>query len=61
MMNKLRVIGVIVSLLYLPWSLYLTYLVLTHIGATELMWFLFWLMIPMAIFVGLLGKIISDE
>jgi len=58
---KLKVISLIVSLLYLPFSLFLTYNILLRVEATELMWFLFWMLVPWSIIVGILSKLADWE
>ena len=58
---KIRVASLIFALFYVPWSLYLYWLVLVKLGATELMWFLFWFSVPMAFVVAILGKLAEWE
>jgi len=60
-MNKAKVIGGIVGLLYLPLGFYLTYLTLAHINATELMWFVWIISIPMIIVVMLIQSVVREE
>lgn len=58
---KFKIANLILALVYAPWSLYLSYLVLTYIGATELMWFLFWVSVPMAFLFGVLSRLAEWE
>ncbi|MBX3321226.1 MAG: hypothetical protein KF890_15220 [Nitrospira sp.] len=44
----------------LPIWFYLTYQVLDRVEATELMWFLFWVYVPVTIFTAILA-VITDE
>lgn len=58
---KFIILSLIFSLMFLPFTLYLTYLMLTKIDATDLMWFLFWLTVPMAIISSILQKLAEWE
>jgi len=58
---KWNLLSLMFHLLYLPFSLYLTYLILQKIESTDLMWFLYWLTIPMAIVCVILSKIAEWE
>ena len=58
---KVKFASLAVHLIYVPWALFLTWLILTKIGATELMWFLFWFSVPMAFVVAILGKLAEWE
>jgi hypothetical protein len=57
----LDITTVLVGLLYLPFSFYLTYLMLMKIGASDLMWFLFWLLIPIGIVFQIISKLAEME
>ncbi len=50
----------ILSLICLPISFYLSYKTYTMIGATELMWFLYWINMPVIIIVQIISKLIED-
>lgn len=50
----------ILSLICLPISFYLSYKTYTMIGATELMWFLYWVNMPVIIIVQIINKLIED-
>lgn len=60
---SLKALTVIASVLALcvttPIWYYLLYKILSAIQATELMWFLFWIYLPVSIFVGLILKIVE--
>ena len=43
------------------WSLFLTFKILEHISATELMWFVYWIAIPIAIVMGILNACVEDK
>ena len=58
---KYKILSLVLSLAYLPFSLYLTFLMLQKIGATELMWFLFWMLVPFAVIIGIISKIADWE
>jgi hypothetical protein len=58
---KYSLLSLVFSLCYLPFSLYLTYLMLTKIGATDLMWFLYWLLVPAACISAILQKLADWE
>lgn len=50
------IFGVFVTL---PIGLWLQYKVLSLINATDVMWFLFWIYVPVSIFVMILLKIVE--
>lgn len=60
-MKKPKVIGCIIGLFYLPLGFYLMYLILAHINATELMWFVWIISIPLVIVISVIEKIIGAE
>jgi len=45
----------------MPIWFYLLYKILVAINATELMWFLFWLHLPLSMFISVLSKIIESD
>jgi hypothetical protein len=62
MINALKVIsGILGIFVTLPIWYYILYQVLTAIKATELTWFLFWVYLPVSIFVSTLTKIIENS
>jgi hypothetical protein len=58
---KVKIASLIVSLWYLPFSLFLTYLILVKINASDLMWFLYWMLLPMVFLAGILSKLAEWE
>lgn len=58
---KIKIVTLIISIIYLPFSLLLTYKMLELIEASELMWFLYWLIIPMAFIVAILNRLAEWE
>ena len=54
-MNKI-IISIMLRLLYVSFYLYLWYKVLQHINATELMWFLYVLIVPLAALVAIVEE-----
>jgi len=60
----LKVVAFLLSLMSYGVSLYLTYRILEHIRATEGMWILYWISIPLlilAIAIGAMAKAGDDE
>lgn len=45
----------------LPISFYLQYAILKRIDASELMWFLFWVNVPLILLVSLVTKLMKDD
>ena len=61
-MKKLKIIQALIALLVsLPIWFYLLHEVLERVQATELMWFLFWVYVPVSIFATFIGKLIEGE
>ena len=57
-MKKLKIIYAILHvLIVMPIWFYLLYQILVRVGASELMWFLFWIYIPVSILTVLLFKL----
>ena len=56
-----EVVSVTIGLLYFGFFMYLWYKVLNHIHATELMWFLFVLLIPLGIALTIIEKGLKNE
>lgn len=60
-MNKAKVASGILSVcVTIPIWIYLWYRIMSMVQATELMWFLFWVYVPVAIVVASL-KMVADE
>jgi len=55
----LKIIGFLISLMNYGLSLYLTYRILEHIKATEGMWIIYWINIPLLIFAIIINAIIG--
>lgn len=61
-MKKLRTIRALLAVLIgLPIWFYLFYQILERVNASELMWFLFWVYMPVSIIVTFIGGLIDDE
>jgi len=50
---------ILLGIIAVAFSLYLSYLILTKIGATDLMWFLYWLTVPLSFVIGILNGIVK--
>ena len=50
---------IFLGIVSLAFSLYLSYLILTKIETTDLMWFLYWLTVPLSFVIGILGGIVK--
>src|SRR5438105_1910584 len=59
MKQALNLLAGMIGLLALPFSIYGSYLLYQHIHATELMWFLWWMVTPMSLLCGVLSTIAS--
>lgn len=57
MTNKQTIASVILGLMYLPLAFFLTYLILDRIHATDLMWFVWIIGIPLALATNVLSKL----
>lgn len=58
---KIKIASLLIYLVTLPFPLLLTYKILETIHATELMWFLYWLLIPLGIVAAILTKLAEWE
>lgn len=57
-----KIITLIVGLLITgPIWYYLLYKILELVNATELMWFLYWVYLPIAIVMGVVAKLSDDD
>ena len=52
-------IAVITGLLSLSWSIYMLWLLHNLVGATPLMWFMFWTYTPMVIIFIIIGSFLK--
>ena len=58
----MRVVTALVAVcITIPIWFYLLYEILVRINANELMWFLFWVYVPFALFVGVMLQILKEE
>jgi len=57
MKQSLSIIIMCFGLIYLPLTTLQGFLLYQHVHATDLMWFLYWIMIPMGIISGFLTTI----
>lgn len=60
-MNKLKIIAGILGLLSLPISLYLTYWMLLQLPSDRLIWFLFWMNVPIIFIIQIIVKFVEDD
>ena len=59
-MKKSKVIAaLLVMFIIMPIWFYLIYYILSAVGASQLVWFLFWVYVPVSIFVTSIGKFIE--
>lgn len=58
---NLKGMKLFVGLVGVGWSFFLTFKILGHINATELMWFVFWILIPVSVFMGILHALVEDD
>ena len=58
---KIKVAALLLALFTAPLSLYLQYRILEHIKATEGMWIIFWLLIPLTLLFQVLSRIAEWE
>lgn len=56
-----KIVGVITVFVYAPIALWIQYQILLRVEATELMWFLFWVYVPLVILIGMVNKITEGE
>jgi len=59
--NQTRCIGILLGLISVGYGLFLTYKILVHIIATELMWFVFWTYVPVVFLVAIIIKLVEDD
>lgn len=59
-LSKGQVAGAIIGMLYMPLGFYLWYLLLKHVEATELMWFVWIISIPLVIVLKLLKDVAGE-
>jgi hypothetical protein len=60
-MKKGKVIEILLAVfISLPIWYFLMFNILKRVNASELMWFLFWVYVPLSIFLIILSKIMGD-
>lgn len=57
----LKAFKMVIGLVAVCWSLFLTFKILEHIKATELMWFVYYTFIPISIILGILQALVEDD
>jgi hypothetical protein len=55
------VVGIVSVFVVAPIWYYLLYKILASINATELMWFLYWIYLPVALIMGIISKITESK
>jgi hypothetical protein len=60
MKKTLGCLAAIIGLLYLPLSFYSSWLLYQHVQATDVMWLLFWINVPITTILAFIGKIIEQ-
>jgi hypothetical protein len=61
-MTGLKIVsGMLAIFIVMPIWYFLLYRILAAVNATELMWFLFWVYVPVALFVQIMAKIIENK
>ena len=58
---KIKLLSMALSLIYMPISMFLSYKMLELIQASELMWFIYWMLVPFAFVVGIVTKLAEWE
>lgn len=53
--------GLVTLFVTLPIQFYLLYSLLKRTDASELMWFLFWIQVPLVILMSIIGKIVESN
>ena len=57
-MKALKVLVGMVGLFWLPFQIYMSWLLYRHVQATELMWFLWWVHVPVLVFTSLMTSVV---
>lgn len=55
-----QITSIFFSIIYLPISWYMNFLLYSHVRATDLMWVLFWINVPLSIFAVILGALSKE-
>ena len=61
MSTNLKIGRAIVGLVVLTWGYYLQWMLFNLVKATELMWFMYWIAIPLAIIVVIRASLVDDD
>lgn len=59
-MKTSKKIAVILSLVYLPIGLYITFWILSQLNPDRLVWFLYWINVPVVIIITIISKMVED-
>jgi hypothetical protein len=51
--------SIITLCISMPIWYWLLYQILTRVGATDLMWFLYWVYVPVGFVMGIVGKVVE--
>lgn len=57
----MKLLVALVGLLSFPISFWLQYQVFTRVEATELMWFLYWVNVPLIVLISVFQKLMEDK
>ena len=60
-MKTSKIISAILGLLSLPIGFYLTYWILSQLNPDRLIWFLFWIYVPIVFVVSLIQRLVEDD
>lgn len=60
-MKKITIISAILGLFVIPISLYLQFWIISQLDADRLIWFLYWIHVPVIIFVTVIQKLVEDD
>jgi len=59
--TKIKGLAALIGLISVVWGLFLTYKILIHIQATELMWFVYWTYVPIIIVTMFCMELIKKD
>jgi hypothetical protein len=59
MKTVLSLVTLTIGLMTLPLSVYASWILYNHIKATELMWFIWWIQLPLTVLVTVLSQIVK--
>jgi hypothetical protein len=58
-MKTAEAVSIGVGLISLPLSIYMSWLLFNHVKATELMWFIWWINLPLLVVANVAAKFIK--